>query len=96
MRRVPEIKLIRTDTTLDLSQKDEKVCFGSGRAGAVRAPAPGAALTGDIHIRLACPNRRALPGQTTQNPKVRMTDTLARKFFFLFPRSLKNILRRLF
>ena len=50
MRRVPEIKLIRTDTTLDLSQKAEKVCFGSGRAGAVRAPVPGAALTGDIHI----------------------------------------------
>ena len=24
---VPEIKLIRTDTTLDLSQKAEKVCF---------------------------------------------------------------------
>ena len=27
MRHVPEIKLIRTDTTLDLSQKAEKVCF---------------------------------------------------------------------
>ena len=27
MRRVPEIKLIRTDTTLDLSQKAEKVCL---------------------------------------------------------------------
>ena len=33
MRHVPEIKLIRTDTTLDLSQKAEKVCFGRGRAG---------------------------------------------------------------
>ena len=27
MRLVSEIKLIRTDTTLDLSQKAEKVCF---------------------------------------------------------------------
>ena len=27
IRHVPEIKLIRTDTTLDLSQKAEKVCF---------------------------------------------------------------------
>ena len=27
MALVPEIKLIRTDTTLDLSQKAEKVCF---------------------------------------------------------------------
>ena len=27
MRHVPEIKLIRTDTTLDLSQKAEKVWF---------------------------------------------------------------------
>ena len=27
MRHVPEIKLIRTDTTLDLSQKAEKVCL---------------------------------------------------------------------
>jgi hypothetical protein len=26
MHRVSEIKLIRTDTTLDLSQKAEKVC----------------------------------------------------------------------
>ena len=26
IRHVPEIKLIRTDTTLDLSQKAEKVC----------------------------------------------------------------------
>ena len=30
MRHVPEIKLIRTDTTLDLSQKAEKVCFNLG------------------------------------------------------------------
>ena len=30
MRHVPEIKLIRTDTTLDLSQKAEKVCLGFG------------------------------------------------------------------
>ena len=29
MHRVSEIKLIRTDTTLDLSQKAEKVCFSS-------------------------------------------------------------------
>lgn len=29
MRHVPEIKLIRTDTTLDLSQKAEKVCLGA-------------------------------------------------------------------
>ena len=28
MALVPEIKLIRTDTTLDLSQKAEKVCLG--------------------------------------------------------------------
>ena len=27
MGPVPEIKLVRTDTTLDLSQKAEKVCF---------------------------------------------------------------------
>ena len=27
---VPEIKLIRTDTTLDLSQKAEKVCLAFG------------------------------------------------------------------
>ena len=27
MALVPEIKLIRTDTTLDLSQKAEKVCL---------------------------------------------------------------------
>jgi hypothetical protein len=27
MEPVPEIKLVRTDTTLDLSQKAEKVCF---------------------------------------------------------------------
>ena len=27
MAPVPEIKLVRTDTTLDLSQKAEKVCF---------------------------------------------------------------------
>ena len=27
---LPEIKLIRTDTTLDLSQKAEKVCSGRG------------------------------------------------------------------
>ena len=30
MRHVPEIKLIRTDTTLDLSQKAEKVCLVIG------------------------------------------------------------------
>ena len=30
MRHVPEIKLIRTDTTLDLSQKAEKVCLALG------------------------------------------------------------------
>ena len=30
MRHVPEIKLIRTDTTLDLSQKAEKVCSTQG------------------------------------------------------------------
>ena len=30
---VPEIKLIRTDTTLDLSQKAEKVCFNLGTIG---------------------------------------------------------------
>ena len=29
MALVPEIKLIRTDTTLDLSQKAEKVCFNT-------------------------------------------------------------------
>ena len=31
MHHVPEIKLIRTDTTLDLSQKAEKVWFFNGR-----------------------------------------------------------------
>ena len=30
---VPEIKLIRTDTTLDLSQKAEKVCLSPRRPG---------------------------------------------------------------
>ena len=34
---VPEIKLIRTDTTLDLSQKAEKVCFWVGPAGRIIA-----------------------------------------------------------
>ena len=33
MRHVPEIKLIRTDTTLDLSQKAEKVCMSNARGG---------------------------------------------------------------
>ena len=36
---VPEIKLIRTDTTLDLSQKAEKVCFGQG-SRLCQAPRP--------------------------------------------------------
>ena len=35
MRHVPEIKLIRTDTTLDLSQKAEKVCLPKGRGPAL-------------------------------------------------------------
>jgi hypothetical protein len=30
---VLDIKLIRTDTTLDLSQKAEKVCFDEGSVG---------------------------------------------------------------
>jgi hypothetical protein len=33
MRHVPEIKLIRTDTTLDLSQKAEKVCASNSGRG---------------------------------------------------------------
>ena len=39
MRHVPEIKLIRTDTTLDLSQKAEKVCLPRGR-GPAQVPRP--------------------------------------------------------
>ena len=37
MRHVPEIKLIRTDTTLDLSQKAEKVCLGFGAGSHLKA-----------------------------------------------------------
>ena len=36
MRHVPEIKLIRTDTTLDLSQKAEKVCLSTDRGASKR------------------------------------------------------------
>ena len=43
---VPEIKLIRTDTTLDLSQKAEKVCFGLGRAADERGAILGPRFTG--------------------------------------------------
>ena len=46
MRHVPEIKLIRTDTTLDLSQKAEKVCFGRGPAGRQKGGLPCHALIG--------------------------------------------------
>ena len=46
MRHVPEIKLIRTDTTLDLSQKAEKVCFGLGRAADERGAILGPRFTG--------------------------------------------------
>ncbi len=35
MRAIPDIKLIRTDTTLDLSQKAEKRCFGEISDGQV-------------------------------------------------------------
>ena len=34
---VPEIKLIRTDTTLDLSQKAEKVCFNQCSGSVLKA-----------------------------------------------------------
>ena len=34
---VPEIKLIRTDTTLDLSQKAEKVCLGAATPVSIQA-----------------------------------------------------------
>lgn len=46
MRHVPEIKLIRTDTTLDLSQKAEKVCFGRGPAERQKGELPCPALIG--------------------------------------------------
>jgi len=35
---VPEIKLIRTDTTLDLSQKAEKVCLIQGGPALINTP----------------------------------------------------------
>ena len=37
MPGVPDIKLIRTDTTLDLSQKAEKVCLGFGAGSHFKA-----------------------------------------------------------
>ena len=44
MRHVPEIKLIRTDTTLDLSQKAEKVCPDPGLRGPYIGEVPGLGL----------------------------------------------------
>ena len=49
MRHVPEIKLIRTDTTLDLSQKAEKVWTGPPQLAAQLC----------AH-RLACRTRRVM------------------------------------
>ena len=43
---VPEIKLIRTDTTLDLSQKAEKVCFKQCSASLMNPFAPSDPLWG--------------------------------------------------
>ena len=40
MHRVPEIKLIRTDTTLDLSQKAEKVCLTLAAVGLLQPRSP--------------------------------------------------------
>ena len=44
---VPEIKLIRTDTTLDLSQKAEKVCFNLGTMRALNPDFETYILTGN-------------------------------------------------
>ena len=49
MRHVPEIKLIRTDTTLDLSQKAEKVCLSPRRAGHLYRTGASAALRARAH-----------------------------------------------
>ena len=46
---VPEIKLIRTDTTLDLSQKAEKVCFKLRPFGYLNRKLNGGAYTGNAH-----------------------------------------------
>ena len=44
-----EIKLIRTDTTLDLSQKAEKVCFRLRPFGYLNRKLNGGAYTGNAH-----------------------------------------------
>jgi len=49
---VPEIKLIRTDTTLDLSQKAEKVCFKLRPFGYLNRKLDGGAYTGNAHVEL--------------------------------------------
>ena len=52
---VPEIKLIRTDTTLDLSQKAEKVCFR---------------LVSEPHLKPPGRPRRLWMAQGAQNGKI--------------------------
>ena len=56
MRRVPEIKLIRTDTTLDLSQKAEKVCLSI--VGTAHKYGAQLGLLSRVHHRCACRNAR--------------------------------------
>ena len=68
MRHVPEIKLIRTDTTLDLSQKAEKVCMSNAR-GDPKALAIGGSVMGggkkepETKSRATAWFRRHLPKQ---------------------------------
>ena len=67
MRHVPEIKLIRTDTTLDLSQKAEKVCFGLGRAADERGAILGPRFTGGArsHARGKKKNEKKIKSRET-------------------------------
>ena len=66
MALVPEIKLIRTDTTLDLSQKAEKVCLALKTAPLYR-PTRFAGETGmrKLFLKIRARARaRALTGTT--------------------------------
>ena len=73
MRHVPEIKLIRTDTTLDLSQKAEKVCLGFGAGSHLKA-AEAQFRSGrgapQYLARVNCARLR-FPGSGTRNKQVR-------------------------
>jgi len=69
MALVPEIKLIRTDTTLDLSQKAEKVCLALKTAPLYR-PTRFAGETGMRKLFLKIRARaRALTGTTVVTSK---------------------------